>query len=167
MDETLSIDGVPEDFVARIVALHADYYARHWSFTDIFLARVRTQAREFVDRFDPRRDFVACVHSDGQFAGAITIDGFPVVNGFAHLRWFIVAERLRGQGWGNRLLAEALRFCAERHFAGVFLNTFAGLDPARHLYEKFGFALTHSEPGVSWGTPVTEQRYERVFTARA
>lgn len=166
MPEVFSSDGVPDDFVARIVALHADYYTQHWGFAEQFLARVQNEALEFTGRFNPARDFLACVRSGGVLAGSITIDGPATTTGFAHLRWFIIADGLRGQGYGNRLLAAALAFCAARHYAGIYLNTFAGLDPARHLYEKSGFTLIRAEPGTSWGTPVTEQRYELTLAER-
>ena len=163
MAESLRSDGVPDDFVTQIVALHADYYVRHWAFTASFLDRVRAESTEFVRRFNPQRDLVARVNIDGKLTGAITIDACSAVNGLAHLRWFIIADRLRGQGFGNRLMAFAVRFCRDRHYAGIYLNTFAGLNPARHLYEKAGFVITGSTPGTSWGTQVIEQRFELVF----
>ena len=162
MDESTLSDGLPDNYVTQIVALHADYYAQHWGFTAIFLERVREETQEFVRRFDPRCDLVAHIKLDGRVAGSITIDAYATANGLAHLRWFIVTDSLRGQGCGNRLMATAVRFCRDHNYEGIYLDTFAGLEPARHLYEKFGFALTDSKPGTSWGTQVTEQRFELV-----
>jgi hypothetical protein len=45
-------------------------------------------------------------------------------------------------------------------FGGVYLTTFAGLDPARHLYEDFGFRLTDERRGTTWGPELVEQRFE-------
>ena len=163
MNETLQSNGIPDDYVTDLVALHADYYAPHWGFTNLFLDRVHAEATAFVRRFTPRRDLVARVNIDGKLAASITIDACATANGLAHLRWFITADSLRGQGYGNRLMATAVRFCRDKQYTGVFLNTFAGLDPARHLYEKFGFVLTDSKPGASWGTQVLEQRFELIF----
>ena len=39
-------------------------------------------------------------------------------------------------------------------------QTFAGLDAARHLYEKFGFTLTTEREDSQWGEPVLEQKFE-------
>ena len=60
---------------------------------------------------------------------------------------------------GSRLLSTAMDFCRERQHRQVYLWTFKGLDPARHLYEKYGFKLTHEQQGSQWGTVVTEQKY--------
>jgi GNAT superfamily N-acetyltransferase len=58
------------------------------------------------------------------------------------------------------MLDAALDFCREAGFKKLILTTFAGLDSARHLYEKAGFRLTHNEDGTMWGTPRTEQVFE-------
>jgi len=42
-----------------------------------------------------------------------------------------------------------------------FLTTFRGLEAARRLYQDFGFTLVSELDGESWGTKVTEQRFER------
>jgi hypothetical protein len=41
------------------------------------------------------------------------------------------------------------------------IQTFKGLDAARHLYEKHGFSLVHEVPGTQWGTEVIEQEFVR------
>jgi GNAT superfamily N-acetyltransferase len=78
----------------------------------------------------------------------------------AHLRWFIISDERRGQGFGNALLTAGLDFCRQRRYERVYLWTFAGLDAARHLYEKHGFRLTEERRGQQWGTEVQEQRFE-------
>jgi len=49
----------------------------------------------------------------------------------------------------------------DAHFDETYLDTFKGLDAARHLYETCGFRLTQEATGSQWGTPVTEQRFTR------
>jgi len=44
-------------------------------------------------------------------------------------------------------MTEAITFCQRKSFKRIYLTTFAGLDAARHLYEKFGFKLCHEEDG--------------------
>jgi hypothetical protein len=46
------------------------------------------------------------------------------------------------------------------------LDTFEGLDAARHLYEAAGFRLLAQAPGAQWGRVVNEQRFERTRPAR-
>ena len=43
----------------------------------------------------------------------------------------------------------------------VWLTTFAGLEPARHLYESYGFTLKLEQEGEAWGTVVKEQEFRR------
>ncbi len=167
MDELLTTDGLPAAYVEQIVALHADYYPAHWGFTSFFIERVRAGALEFTRRFDPRRDLVARVVSNETITASLVIDGGTAANTTAHLRWFIVDERVRGTGLGNLLMETAIGFCRDHAYEHIFLTTFAGLDPARHLYEKFGFRLSASERGENWGTPVVEQRFERDLARRA
>ena len=56
-------------------------------------------------------------------------------------------------------MQEAVGFCKQRGYARVFLWTFRGLEPARHLYEKFGFRLAEEVEGEQWGKRVLEQRF--------
>jgi GNAT superfamily N-acetyltransferase len=51
-------------------------------------------------------------------------------------------SRIGFVGLGQLLMQEAIAFCKTVRFNQVYLWTFAGLTGARHLYEKFGFALT-------------------------
>jgi GNAT superfamily N-acetyltransferase len=119
---------------------------------------------EFAARYDPQRDRVWSVLRGNEIAATITIDGSADDHGTAHLRWFIAAASVRGSGLGRHLLGEALDFCIQRAFTQVYLTTFRGLDPARHLYEEFGFELVDSRHGTSWGNPVWEQRFEKTLT---
>jgi RimJ/RimL family protein N-acetyltransferase len=50
------------------------------------------------------------------------------------------------------------------NYRKVYLNSFGGLHPARHLYEKTGFRLVEQHRGTFWGTEVDEQRFELALT---
>jgi GNAT superfamily N-acetyltransferase len=63
-------------------------------------------------------------------------------------------------GIGNLLMEKAVLFCREKNYRRVFLWTFAGLDAARYLYEKFGFTLCKEHEDNQWGKPVAEQMFE-------
>jgi len=149
--------------IGRVAELHGVYYHRHWGFGVFFEAKVARELAEFLGRLDPGRDgFWTLVHQD-RVQGAIAIDGINAHGSGAHLRWFIVAQDRHGHGWGSRLLDQALAFFRDCCYPRVYLWTFAGLDSARHLYEKAGFALTEQTQGRRWGTTVTEQRFELVL----
>ena len=145
--------------IGRITEMHARYYSEHWGFGKFFEAKVANELSEFLSRFDERRDgfWTACVQKHVQ--GSIIIYSIKADSQGAHLRWYIVSDTLHGQGMGSRLLSTAMDFCRELLYKQVFLWTFQGLDPARHLYEKSGFKLVYEQQGSQWGTPVTEQKY--------
>ena len=76
------------------------------------------------------------------------------------MRWFITSNEIRGKGAGKDLINTAMEFCKSRGYHRVYLWTFAGLNAARHLYEKSGFKLVHQQRGAQWGAEVDEQRFE-------
>lgn len=149
--------------IARITALHADYYARSSGFGIPFEARVARELADFCLAYDATRDGLwLALDAAGQVQASIAIDGSHAADKGAHLRWFITSDTTRGSGIGRRLLGAALAFCETQPYGKVFLWTFDGLAAARHLYEQAGFVLTHAQSGEHWGKTVTEQRFERV-----
>ncbi len=146
--------------VERIVKLHAQYYAAHAGFGAEFESVVSRELAAFCEGLVPARDGLWLVMQDANIEGSIAIDGSHAGEDGAHLRWFILSDAVRGQGLGNRLIATALKFCADRRYPRVFLRTFQGLDAARHLYEKHGFRLVEEGGGTRWGKRVVEQRFE-------
>ena len=97
---------------------------------------------------------------DERIEGSISIDGVHADGDGAHLRWFIVSEKLQGRHVGNRLIDIALNFCRDKHYRRIYLWTFQGLDSARHLYEKAGFKLVEEFSGTQWGPAVNEQKFD-------
>lgn len=149
--------------IERIVALHANYYSLHAGFGEAFESRVARELTAFCVGLVPERDALWLVIDQVRVEGSIAIDGSHALQDGAHLRWFILSDSLRGQGWGNRLLATAMRFCRDCGHARLYLETFRGLDAARHLYEKHGFRLVHEARGRQWGKEVAEQRFEAIL----
>lgn len=151
--------------LGQVVSLHGRYYARDWGFGPYFEAKVAAGMAEFIPRLNPARDLFLAARRGGHLLGSLTIDGGEIGAGAgakeAHLRWFITSDRARGTGLGNRLLEQAMTFCDETGFNMVYLDTFKGLESARHLYEKHGFDLVGERPDTTWGVEVTEQRFER------
>jgi GNAT superfamily N-acetyltransferase len=149
--------------IGRIAELHGTYYYKHWDFHLFFESKVAIELSEFLRRFDEARDAFWVASVEEKIVGAIAIDGANHNNKGAHLRWFIVAPENQGQGIGKILLEEAIEFCRKKNFGRVYLWTFSGLDPARHLYERFGFKLCKEREGNQWGKTVTEQRFELIL----
>jgi GNAT superfamily N-acetyltransferase len=159
----ISIAGYVPGAIGRVAELHAAYYGAAWDFGLYFEAKVATELSRFLQRLDPARDGFWTAIRDGRVEGSLGLDGAQAGTEGAHLRWFILSDALRGQGVGNRLLQAAVEFCRQRGYDRVFLWTFQGLEPARHLYEKFGFRLTEQIEGEQWGKRVLEQRYVLVL----
>ena len=146
--------------IGRICELHARFYSKLVGFGLPFESKVARELAEFCTRYDGQRDGLWLAIYDGQVHGSIAIDGVHADGEGAHLRWFITSDEIRGGGTGTALLSAAMDFCKIRSYQQVYLWTFAGLNSARRLYEKFGFRLVHQQRGAQWGLEVDEQRFE-------
>lgn len=153
-------EGSAPGCIGRIAQLHAEYYAATHGFGVAFEAKVARELAEFCLAYTPGRDAIWLAQDDG-IQGSVIIDGSHAESDGAHLRWFIVSDRIRGAGVGRLLLKRALEFADACGYRGVYLWTFSGLDAARHLYEAHGFRLVQENPGAQWGTVVREQRFVR------
>ena len=163
LDEAMSemiLTGYLPGAIGRIVELHASYYHRDWGFGLFFEARVAKEMSEFLSRFDEARDGFWIVCLNHRVEGGIAIDGIKALTDGAHLRWFILSPEVRGRGFGNSLMEEAISFCKMKDYRKVYLWTFEGLHAARHLYEKFGFKLVQQAEGTQWGKKVVEQKFD-------
>jgi GNAT superfamily N-acetyltransferase len=146
--------------LARCVEMHALHYAALAGFGRGFEAKVAGELAEFSGRLDRPCNRLWLAVRDSTVEGTIAIDGEDMAPA-AHLRWFITADDVRGQGVGRRLLSQAVAFCDQQGFAETRLWTFRGLDAARHLYEAHGFRLVDERAGRTWGEPVIEQCFVR------
>ena len=160
MADVMIARGPAPEAAARIVDLHATYYAEHWGFGAYFENKVASDLAGFLARYESSRDGLWLARVAGEIEGAIAIDGIRAGQEGAHLRWFIVSELCQGRGIGGELLRAAMDFCRARAYPRVHLWTFAGLDAARHLYEKESFVLVEQRAGSQWGSQVLEQRWE-------
>jgi GNAT superfamily N-acetyltransferase len=157
------ISGYVAGAIGRVAEMHGTYYHAHWGFGLFFEAKVAAELSTFLSRYDETRDGFWTLVQQGRVQGSITMDGIHADDAGAHLRWFILSDALRGKGFGNRLIETAIEFCKEKAYRRVYLWTFEGLNPARHLYEKNGFKLVEQHKGRQWGTDVIEQRFELIF----
>jgi N-acetylglutamate synthase-like GNAT family acetyltransferase len=145
MDEVYISNYVP-GAIGRIAELHGNYYNKFW---------------------------VASVKN--KIIGSIAIAGDQKKKNEARLRFFIISPDYQGLGVGNLLMEKAISFCKDSGFKEVYLTTFAGLDAAKHLYEKFttfagldaakhlyekwGFKLIEEKEDTTWGVVVKEQLF--------
>ena len=145
--------------IGEIAASHARYYTENWGFGLPFEAKVAEECAAFMARMTAR-DLVLSAWAGNAFLGSLIIDTSDpaLASRQTHLRWFIVAEP--GRGLGRQFMQRAMDF-VDQSQSSCYLTTFRGLDPARRLYESFGFVLTEEAEEATWGTTVNEQRFER------
>lgn len=155
------VEGYRPGIIGACVWMHADFYARHAGFGAVFETQVAAGMADFVGRLDGPLNGIWSAFADDRMLGSVVLDGEDLGRNTAHLRWFIVDEGARGHGVGKALLAAALSFADAAAFDHIELWTFAGLDAARRLYERAGFALVDEQPGRRWGGEVIEQRFVR------
>ncbi len=155
--------GYTPGIIGRVTELHAKYYAENWNFGHFFEGKVASELSDFLTNYNNSRDCIWSLVFDGSIEGSITIDGSSEKENNAHLRWFIISEKLRGKGAGKFLMEQLISFCQDAEFESIYLWTFQGLWSARYIYEKFGFRLTEERPGDQWGTIVTEQRFDLIL----
>jgi GNAT superfamily N-acetyltransferase len=156
----IKLSGYVPGAIGRITELHATYYKMHSDFDLFFESKVATELSEFLNRFTPVHDGFWLAMMNDKIVGAVAIDGNQAKTSGARLRWFIVAPEYQGRGVGQKLLEEAVTFCRRANIRRLYLHSFAGLDAARHVYEKFGFVLREEKEDNTWGRTVTEQTFE-------
>ncbi|MFC1884918.1 GNAT family N-acetyltransferase [Thermodesulfobacteriota bacterium] len=159
-DSAIDIAGYVPGSIGRVTEMHAKYYSENWGFDLFFEAKVASGLSEFLGRLDESRDGFWTALSKKRVVGSIAIDGSVAKSDGAHLRWFITDGEWRGHGLGHLLLKKALDFSSGAGHRRIYLWTFFGLDPARHLYEKFGFRLVEEHMGMQWGKEVKEQKFQ-------
>ncbi len=153
--------------VGRITAAHAVYYHAHWGFDASFEIQVATELAAFIASWDQRRDGLWEALQENRLAGSIAIDGRQARTAGARLRWFLVLPEFQGAGIGTQLARSAVEFCRQQGYPRIFLWTFHGLDAARRLYEKCGFALCEEHDVAQWGQSIREQKFELKLEGRS
>ena len=147
--------------MGALVSLHGRLYAREQGFDGTFEAYVAAPLAECVLHPSPRQRFWL-LHRDDELLGALALLEASREEG--QLRWFLLHPDLRGQGWGRRLLGDAIAHGRTAGFRNLFLWTVDTLATARKVYLAAGFTLTEELSHVLWGRRVNEQRYDLPLT---
>ncbi|WP_305985063.1 helix-turn-helix domain-containing GNAT family N-acetyltransferase [Roseibium sp. MMSF_3544] len=155
------VEGYQTGMIGDIAALHARTHGVLIGMGPTFESVVSQAMAEFMPRIDnPVNNSWSVVEKD-EIIGSISIDGEDLDGNVAHLRWFILSEKLRGLGLGRELFLRALDHCDGHGFDEIHLWTLKGLDAAKTLYERNGFELADEYVGDQWGKSVTEQMFIR------
>jgi len=100
----------------------------------------------------------------GEVAGSVFI--VPAEGddpGMAQLRMLYVEPAARGQGVGQRLVAEAVKFARDSGYDSVMLWTQDCLTSARRIYQGAGFVLIREDKHHSFGHDLNGQYWQLDF----
>jgi peptidyl-dipeptidase Dcp len=144
--------------IGYIIYLHGTLYKTEYNYGIEFESYVAKGLHEFVEQYNPDRDYVwVCEHVD-------QIIGFMLLmhreGSSAQLRFFILKPEYRGIGIGKKLMNEFLRCMENKKYNHAFLWTTHEQEAAAYLYRKAGFILTQEKNSTAFGKPLIEQRYE-------
>ena len=141
-----------------IIHRHGALYAQEYGWDETFEALVAEIAAQFIRNFDPKRERCWIAEREGEIVGSVFLVQKSKTVG--KLRLMYVEPKARGLGIGSRLVDECVRFARQVGYRKVVLWTNSVLVAARHIYEKAGFCLIHSESHRSFGRDLIGETWE-------
>lgn len=84
------------------------------------------------------------IEQKGKIVGGAGVGKLKGYTDACELQKMYIQKSLRGLGMGKKLMEECLQFAQERYRA-IYIETFYDMEPAKKLYERYGFAYL-SEP---------------------
>jgi ribosomal protein S18 acetylase RimI-like enzyme len=85
----------------------------------------------------PDNHFWVALNPAGEIVGMIGVQAAE--HGIGEIRRLRVRQDSRRRGIGSALMENAIKFCQERQFIKITLDTFMERDPALSLFQKFHF----------------------------
>ena len=126
--------------------------------SDIFDKYIDESITAFVDEYNTEKDCMFMLVYYGRLAGSIAVKHSD--NKIAQLRFFLTEPEARDIGAGRKMLDLIMNFCREKGYEHIFLWTISDQKVARHLYNSYGFQITHTQENHEWGTYVIEERWD-------
>jgi len=142
-----------------VVQSHGALYAGEYGFDATFEALVAEIVAKFITSFDAARERCWIADIDGDAVGSVFLVRHS--DDVAKLRLLLVDPAGRGQGIGQRLVAECISFARACGYRKITLWTQSILLAARKIYQDTGFKLVASEPHRSFGQDLIGETWER------
>ena len=141
-----------------VVQSHGSLYAREYGFDSSFESLVAEISAKFLASFDASRERCWIAELDGAQVGSVFLVRHS--DDVAKLRLLLVDPAGRGQGLGQRLVAECVTFARQCGYRKITLWTQSILVAARRIYQDTGFVLVGSEPHRSFGQSLIGETWE-------
>jgi GNAT superfamily N-acetyltransferase len=149
--------------VGWVVQSHGALYASEYGFDASFESLVaeiaaKFQSSLFQDSFDASKERGWIAELDGTQVGSVFLMRHS--DDVAKLRLLLVDPAGRGQGLGQRLVAECIGFARQCGYRKITLWTQSILVAARKIYQDAGFVLVATEPHRSFGQSLVGETWE-------
>lgn len=141
-----------------VVQSHGSLYAREYGFDSSFESLVAEIAAKFLASFDASRERCWIAEFDGAQVGSVFLVKHS--DDVAKLRLLLVDPAGRGQGLGQRLVAECVAFARQCGYRKITLWTQGILIAARRIYQDARFVLVAAEPHRSFGQSLIGETWE-------
>jgi DNA-binding MarR family transcriptional regulator/N-acetylglutamate synthase-like GNAT family acetyltransferase len=141
-----------------VVQSHGALYASEYGFDAFFESLVAEITAKFLSSFDASRERCWIADIEGIQVGSVFL--VRHTDDVAKLRLLLVDPAGRGQGLGQRLVAECIAFARQCGYRKITLWTQSILVAARKIYLDAGFALVATEPHRSFGQSLIGETWE-------
>jgi DNA-binding MarR family transcriptional regulator/GNAT superfamily N-acetyltransferase len=142
-----------------VVQSHGALYASEYGFDSSFEGLVAEIAAKYLASFDASRERCWIAELDGAQVGSVFL--VRHTDDIAKLRLLLVDPAGRGQGLGQKLVAECVAFARQCGYRKITLWTQSILVGARRIYQDAGFVLVATEPHRSFGQSLIGETWER------
>ena len=144
--------------IGWVIHRHGVLYAQAYGWNEQFEGLVGEIASAFVKNFQPEWERCWIAEQDGAVVGSVFL--VRQSETVAKLRLLYVEPSARGQGIGQHLTQECIRFARDKGYRTLTLWTNDLLVSARKIYQAAGFTLVAEEKHHSFGKDLVGQNWD-------